>query len=87
MTISSEACTRYIILRLMNGSIPYEIRPLYTDTEAFAAPKSAADIRPSGKINLDRKIAAALLLKINRQEILHAFAGVQSSSYYLVEYF
>ena len=61
----------------MNGSIPLEVRPLYTDTEAFAAPKSATDIRPLGKINLDRKIAAALLLKLNRKEILHAFAGIQ----------
>lgn len=68
---------KYIILRLMNGDIPKEVRPMYTDTEAFAAPKSATDIRPLGKINLDRKIAAALLLKINRKEILHAFAGVQ----------
>ena len=68
---------KYIILRLMNGSIPLEVRPLYTDTEAFAAPKSATDIRPLGKINLDRKIAAALLLKLNRKEILHAFAGIQ----------
>ena len=68
---------KYIILRLMNGDIPMEVRPMYTDTEAFAAPKSATDIRPLGKINLDRKIAAALLLKINRKEILHAFAGVQ----------
>ena len=35
------------------------------------------DIRPLGKINLDRKIAAALLLKINRKAIPHAFACVQ----------
>ena len=76
---------KYIILRLMNGDIPKEVRPMYTDTEAFAAPKSATDIRPLGKINLDRKIAAALLLKINRKEILHTFAGVQSS-YCLVKY-
>ena len=40
-------------------------------------PKSATDFHPLGKINLDRKIAAALLLKINRKEILRAFAGVQ----------
>ena len=68
---------KYIILRLMNGDIPTEVRPMYTDTEAFAAKKSETDIRPLGKINLDRKIAAALLLKINRKEILYAFAGFQ----------
>jgi len=62
------------------GSLETEFRSLYKYIilrEAFAAPKSATDIRPLGKINLDRKIAAALLLKINRKEILHAFAGVQ----------
>ena len=57
----------------MNGDIPIEVRPIYTDTEAFAAKNSETDIRPLGKINLDRKIAAALLLKINRKEILYAF--------------
>ena len=70
----------YIIERLMNGDIPDDVRPLYTDTEAFAGPKSDTDIRPLGKINLDRKIAGALLLKLNRKAILAAFEGVQYGS-------
>ena len=48
----------------MNGNIPDDIRPLYADTEAFAGPKSETDIRPLGKVNLDRKIAGATLLKM-----------------------
>ena len=69
-----------VIERLMNGDIPEAVRPLYADTEAFAGPKSDTDIRPLGKINLDRKIAGALILRLNRKSILAAFRGVQYGS-------
>jgi hypothetical protein len=61
----------------MNGDHPDEIRPLYADTEAFAAPKSDTDIRPLGKINLDRKLAGAMLLKMYRTDITEVFGDVQ----------
>ncbi len=67
----------YIIERIMNGDLPDEIRPLYADTEAFAAPKSDTDIRPLGKINLDRKLAGAMLLKMYRTDITEVFGDVQ----------
>ncbi len=66
-----------IIERIMNGDVPDDIRPLYTDTEAFAGPKSDTDIRPLGKVNLDRKIAGATLLKMYRPLIMGIFGDVQ----------
>jgi len=58
-----------IIEKIINGELPDEVRSLYSDSEAFAGPKSDNDIRPLGKINLDRKIAGAILLRKNRNEI------------------
>ena len=67
----------HIIKRIMNGNIPDDIRPLYADTEAFAGPKSETDIRPLGKVNLDRKIAGATLLKMYRFYVMEIFGDLQ----------
>jgi len=69
-----------IIEKIINGELPDEVRSLYSDSEAFAGPKSDNDIRPLGKINLDRKIAGAILLRKNRNEIRRIFGDVQHGS-------
>jgi hypothetical protein len=73
------AYTRHII-RIMNAELPQEVIPLYADSEAIAIPKDGGDIRPIGKVGLERKIAAKSLLKLHQNRINDTFKGLQYGS-------
>ena len=66
-----------LINKIMCADIPTEIRSLIADSEAFAIPKGVDDIRPLGKINLDRKIAAKCVLHLNNPAIRDNFKDIQ----------
>jgi hypothetical protein len=73
-----RACYTRHINRIMNADIPLQAKPLFSDTEAIAIPKPGSnDIRPIGKITLDRKIASKVLLRVCKNDIQECFSGFQ----------
>ena len=66
-----------LINLVRSGRIPPAVRPIFSDTEAFAIPKKDGSVRPLGTGNFLRKIAAVVSLKSNYPQINRAFAGVQ----------
>ena len=61
----------------MCADIPPGVQSFLSSIEAFAVPKGDNDIRPLGKINLDRKVAAICVLQSNNPTIRSNFKDVQ----------
>jgi len=66
-----------LINRLMCAEVPKAVSCFYRDCESFAVPKGDDDIRPLGKVSLDRKIASTCLLQLCNMDIREVFKGIQ----------
>ena len=75
--IEFRALYTYIVNKLMYAEIPMVLYPLWADTATSVLLKPNGKMRPLGKTNVERKLAASSLLILNKGAIDEAFDKLQ----------
>jgi len=67
----------YILNKIMYAEVPMVLRPLWADTATSVLRKPSGGMRPLGKLDVFRKLAASALWLLNKGSIEEAFGNLQ----------